>query len=235
MPRQHEQYLQGTAQPQRTTLQLRGFAPADRGECTDHEPALVGHDELMSDGSRPTSSLSPVVLCFDGSDDAVRSIKRAGELLRDRAAVVLTVWEPVAQWEPDDPGALISAGVTTLASDPARLDQIVEHVAQDKLAQGLELVRAAGFTATGRVERGTPWPVICDVADEIDAAAIVMGARGLSRVGSMLLGRVSSAVLVHTQHPVLVVGDPQRDRSEAAQVCASGSRVSTDGPSDYRG
>ena len=52
---------------------------------------------------------------------------------------------------------------------------------------------------------GKTWRAICDVAGEIDAVTIVLGARGLSRVGSLLLGSVSSAVLVHAKRPVLVV------------------------------
>jgi universal stress protein family protein len=35
----------------------------------------------------------PVVLCFDGSEDARRAIEEAGRLLAPRPAVVLTVWE----------------------------------------------------------------------------------------------------------------------------------------------
>ena len=52
---------------------------------------------------------------------------------------------------------------------------------------------------------GKTWRAICDVAGEIDAATIVLGARGLSQVASLLLGSVSSAVLVHAKRPVLVV------------------------------
>jgi len=55
------------------------------------------------------------------------------------------------------------------------------------------------------VARGKTWRRICDVAEETDAATIVLGARGLSRVGSLLLGSVSSAVLVHAKRSVLVV------------------------------
>jgi nucleotide-binding universal stress UspA family protein len=52
---------------------------------------------------------------------------------------------------------------------------------------------------------GKTWRTICDVAGEIDAATIVLGARGLSRMGSLLLGSVSFAVTVHAKRPVLVV------------------------------
>lgn len=46
------------------------------------------------------SNAAVVLLCFEGSDDARAAIAEAGELLAPQAAVVLTVWEPVASWAP---------------------------------------------------------------------------------------------------------------------------------------
>ncbi|HUO73961.1 MAG TPA: universal stress protein [Solirubrobacteraceae bacterium] len=150
-------------------------------------------------------SSGPVLLCFDGSDDAAVAIAAAGELLASRKAVVVTVWEPVAVWEPYDPGALLSAGVASVGSEALGLDEIANRLARDKVDQGVELARAAGFDARGEIARGKTWHAICETADALDAAAIVLGARGLSRVQSMLLGSVSSAVATHAKRPVLVI------------------------------
>jgi len=147
----------------------------------------------------------PVLLCFDGSEDAATAIARAAELLAPRRAVVLTVWEPVATWEPYDPATILSAPVSKLLSKELGIDEIAAELAQEKARQGAALATGAGFTAQGRVAHGKTWRTICDVAEETDAATIVLGARGLSRVGSLLLGSVSSAVLAHAKRPVLVV------------------------------
>jgi nucleotide-binding universal stress UspA family protein len=147
----------------------------------------------------------PVLLCFDGSDDAATAITQAADLLAPRRAVVLTVWEPVATWEPYDPATILSAPVSKLLSEEVGIDQIAAELAQDKVKQGVALASSAGFAAQGRVAHGKTWRTICDVAGEIDAAAIVLGARGLSRMGSLLLGSVSFAVTVHAKRPVLVV------------------------------
>ncbi len=153
----------------------------------------------------------PVLLCFDGSEDAAAAIATAGQLLDSRPAVVVTVWEPVAVWEPYDPGALLSAGVATLGSAALGLDQIANQLAQEKLDRGVELARQAGFDARGQIARGKTWHAICETADGLDAALIVLGARGLSRVESMLLGSVSAAVLVHAKRPVLVIPRHESD------------------------
>jgi nucleotide-binding universal stress UspA family protein len=147
----------------------------------------------------------PVLLCFDGSDDAATAIAQAAELLAPRRAVVLTVWEPVATWEPYDPATVLSAPMSKLLSRELGVDDIAAQLAEEKVKQGVALASSAGFAAQGRAAHGKTWRAICDVAHEIDAATIVVGARGLSRMGSLLLGSVSSAVLAHAERPVLVV------------------------------
>jgi nucleotide-binding universal stress UspA family protein len=147
---------------------------------------------------------SPVLLCFDGSDDAGTAIEQAGLLLGPTDAIVLTVCEQVEAWEPSDPSPL-SAGIVKLAHRPLGLDEIATDAATETLSRGVELARAAGFRAEGRLGHGKAWQAICDAADELDAPVIVLGARGLSRVRSALLGSVSAAVAAHAHRPLLVI------------------------------
>lgn len=148
---------------------------------------------------------SAVLLCFDGSDDAMAAIAKAGAMLASRTAVVLTVWEPVASWEPYDPATILSAPLSRLASGALHLDEIARDLAQERMKRGTELANEVGFQAAGKVVEGKPWREICRVAGELDAEPIVVGARGLGRVESVLLGSVSSAVLHHARRPVLVI------------------------------
>jgi nucleotide-binding universal stress UspA family protein len=76
------------------------------------------------------------------------------------------------------------------------------------MEHGMQLAQQAGFDATGQVKSGKAWRAICEAAHELDAAPIVLGARGLSRVQSALLGSVSTAVVFHTKHTVLVIPPP---------------------------
>ena len=156
----------------------------------------------------------PILLCYDGSDHAAAAIAVAAGVVASRDAVVITAWEPISTWEPYDPGGVLSAGVASIGSHSLGLDEIAAEIAQEKLTRGVELARAAGFDARGRLARGKAWRAICDLADELDASTIVLGARGLSRVKSILLGSVSSAVAVHAARPVLVIPSAGSDHDE---------------------
>jgi nucleotide-binding universal stress UspA family protein len=153
----------------------------------------------------------PALLCYDGSSDAAAAIRQAGALLAPRMATILTVWEPVATWAPFDPAAVLSGGVSGLASAELGLDQISERLGRETIERGLLAAREAGFEAVGKLSCGKPWRVICEVAEELDAAPIVLGARGLSRVQSLLLGSVSAAVLAHARRAVLVIPTVPRE------------------------
>jgi nucleotide-binding universal stress UspA family protein len=159
----------------------------------------------MTEDENRAKDAHPVLLCFDGSDDAATAIAKAGELLGPRAAVVLTVWEPVALWAPSDPATMLTAAVSKLASKELGLDEIASQVARETSDRGVALARTAGFEVRGSVAKGKSWRAICDEAEKLDAELIVVGARGLSRVQSALLGSVSNAVVVHAHRPVLVI------------------------------
>jgi nucleotide-binding universal stress UspA family protein len=157
-----------------------------------------------------STNARPALLCFDGSEDAVAAIVTAGEMLAPRKAVVLTVWEPVASWQPYDPATILSAPLSRLASHALGLDEAVRDLAREQMEHGIELAKQAGFHAEGRLEEGKPWRMICQSANALGAEPIVVGARGLGRVESALLGSVSTAVVFHAKRPVLVV-PPQED------------------------
>jgi nucleotide-binding universal stress UspA family protein len=168
----------------------------------------------MTEPRHGSDDVRPVLLCFDGSDDATAAIAKAGELVGARAAVVLNVWQSIATWEPYDPASILGAPLSKLASNALDLDEVAEELAHEKVERGLALAREAGFDPSGQVAKGKAWRRICDVGEELDARLIVLGARGLSRVQSALLGSVSSAVVVHAGRPVLVI--PPSARAETA-------------------
>jgi nucleotide-binding universal stress UspA family protein len=163
------------------------------------------------------------LLCFDGSADAANAIAVAGTLLGSSEATVVTVWEPMAVWQPYDPAAVLSAGVSRLSSERLGLDEIASEIAQATMQRGVELAREAGFNVSGELKSGKAWRAICEAAEEVQAAPIVLGARGLSRVQSLLLGSVSSAVAAHANQALLIVPAPPREAEPASPPEAGAS------------
>jgi nucleotide-binding universal stress UspA family protein len=151
------------------------------------------------------SASSPVLVGYDGSDSARRAIEAAGPLLGGGPAVVLTVWEPTAAFTGFDPLAGVSEGVGRAAGLEREMDDIGADVAERTAEQGAEAARKHGFDATARTVEGKVWRTIVDVADEIDARAIVVGTRGHTGLQSLMIGSVANGVVHHSDRPVLVI------------------------------
>jgi nucleotide-binding universal stress UspA family protein len=144
----------------------------------------------------------PLLLCYDGSENARGAIEQAGVLFAGRDVVVVTVWQPLIGL---DVIGWMESGMDTLDPSGAAAEE-----ARRICDEGVRTARDAGLRPTGEVAEasGPLWEAIVEVADRHDAAVIVMGPRGLSRLSSTLLGSVSRAVVDHTDRPTLVVRRP---------------------------
>jgi nucleotide-binding universal stress UspA family protein len=161
----------------------------------------------MSQG-RLGSTLSRAVrilICYDGSQDSDAAIDLAGELFAGKATIVLTVWDGLLEVL-----TRTGAGFGIGALDFEQIDRANEQVANECAQAGADRAREAGLDAQARAARqgATIWETILECADDVDAAAIVVGSRGLTGVKSMLLGSVSHALLQHADRAVLVVPGP---------------------------
>jgi nucleotide-binding universal stress UspA family protein len=146
----------------------------------------------------------PILICYDGSAAARRGIDAAAELLGPRHAIVLDVGPYLTASESY---AAIVAPMGSAAFEDAN-----EADARTRAIAGAELARAAGFTAEPRAVVAAPtWEGVLDVADEVDAAVIVFGSRGLTGARERLEGSLSHEVAEHSGRPVLIV-PPTRER-----------------------
>lgn len=150
-----------------------------------------------------------ILLCYDGSPSARRAISAARASLGHTPATVVHVWQQPRELYDLDWFAGIGAGP---APPIAELDARALERAKAIADEGLELARGAGFAAEARAEAasGRVWRTIIDVAHELGAQVIVVGARGRSTVQSVLLGSVSNAIVHHSHIPVLVVPPPDQ-------------------------
>jgi nucleotide-binding universal stress UspA family protein len=140
----------------------------------------------------------PILICYDGSAAARRGIEAAAKLLGSRRAIVLDVAPYFT--------AVESVAVIAAPLGDAAFEE--EHAA-DALArarEGARLAQASGFDAEPRSVVDAPtWQGILDVADEVDAAVIVFGSRGLRGAREAFEGSLSHEVAEHSHRPVLIV------------------------------
>jgi nucleotide-binding universal stress UspA family protein len=138
----------------------------------------------------------PILICYDGSAGAQHAIAVVGTLLAGRRAVVLDV----------GPLDLVAETYAAAGSGAADVNRAVFDGTLAQAEAGAELARHAGFDAEPRAEVETPtWRGILQVADEIDAALIVLGSEGRTGLSELLEGSVSHDVAEHARRPVLVV------------------------------
>lgn len=148
--------------------------------------------------------MTPVILGYDGSDPAQAAARAAAELYPGREVVVVSAWRS-ARRAAAFARVAVPDGVVSSAVE--RLDEEDVREAEQLVAEGAGIVREAGGTATELVvEAEAPiWRTLADIADERDAAAVVVGSRGRSELAAGLLGSVSSGLLHHCDRPVTVV------------------------------
>jgi nucleotide-binding universal stress UspA family protein len=143
-------------------------------------------------------STAPILICYDGTDEARHAIESAAALLGPRRAIVLDVAPILTLSE--------SVAVTSPVVPGAAFMDLNENDAETRAAEGTAIARRAGFQAESRSDISEPtWEAIVDVADDLDAAAIVMGTRALAGAREVFEGSVSHDVIRHAGRPVVVV------------------------------
>jgi nucleotide-binding universal stress UspA family protein len=131
-----------------------------------------------------------VMLAVDGSEHAKHATALAAKLASasgDRVVVVHYIER------------FITRGGAYDLETRAEADEMVDkHV---------EVLRGVGVSTSSRVEvalKGAVPRALTQAAEELDAGLIVVGSRGLTDLGSMLLGGVTHKLLHLTGRPVLV-------------------------------
>lgn len=146
-----------------------------------------------------TPHTAPILLCFDRSIGSCRAVEVAGALFPGHAAIVLHVWSHAA----------VRAGVYGTASDSAASDgSEVEQGAMQLAEEGSRLALDSGLAATAAIVSAgfeARWHAILGIAEQHGVELIVVGARRLPALRSLLHGSVSHGVVQHASCPVLVV------------------------------
>ena len=147
-----------------------------------------------------------IVLGYDGSPASDHAIRSSRALLAPRPLLVVVVWEPDVAYElPQSPDAFDLAPLTVV--NAAETDQALYEGAQRLTSKGTAVAREAGWDADGVTvaDEETVADTLVRVAEEREAAAIVVGAHARGRLSSLMLGSTSQGVVRRADCPVVVV------------------------------
>lgn len=158
----------------------------------------------------------PVVIAYDGSHAARQAVLDAAEILRPCSALIVTVWEAglaLATLPMSPDGMTMSPSV-----DPAfalSVDREVHQQAENVSRDGAALAHSVGLDARPLAvpEEGSVSETILNVTRSNNAAAIVIGSRGLSGLRARLEGSTSKGLLKHARCPVIVVHESDDERA----------------------
>ena len=141
-----------------------------------------------------------ILVAIDGSEHGAAALRTAAQLAGEEHArlTIVTAVPPTPAY------AQLTAGGAAVLSDTSQLMgeagvRMTKQVAA--LPDDLSIVSV--------VSAGSPAQVILERLHEGRHDLLVMGTRGLGRVGSALLGSVSQHVLHEAEVPVLVVRAPR--------------------------
>ncbi len=225
----HGMHVDGRAQPTeraptRAVLQVAdeigaGLVVAAAHAGTEHRWGWLGADAralarrthrpllLLAEGRAPADADAPAIFASDGSARAEHAIRAAAGLLRHRPAIAATAWQTAS--------SVVGVALLAVPDEVARegahgLDAVSRRDAERHAGDGAAELAQAGWPCEARAieTSGNVAAAIVAAADEQEAAIVVTGTRGRSRVAAALLGSSAEAILRHAERPVLVVPPP---------------------------
>jgi nucleotide-binding universal stress UspA family protein len=157
-----------------------------------------------------TAADAPVLIAYDGSDAARGAVREAAKLLGPREALVVTVWEPALAYEASMEMAGLEMPAVPVDIEGAReLEEELHEQARRTAEAGAQLAQSVGLQAKGLAvaDEVHVADAIVGLARKREAAAIVVGSRGLKGLRARLEGSTSNEVLKQAPCPVVVVHD----------------------------
>jgi nucleotide-binding universal stress UspA family protein len=133
-----------------------------------------------------------VLLAYDGSAEGRRALREGAKLAQlCRAEVFLLAVVELSSIAVPDVGLAVP------------IDEQAAHY-QAILAEGVERLKALGFSPTARMETGDPADKIAEVAEEIGADLVVVGHRPQGPLARWLFGSIGSYLVKRLRCSVLV-------------------------------
>jgi nucleotide-binding universal stress UspA family protein len=140
--------------------------------------------------------LCKILLSVDGSEGSVRAahhVVSIAAMVKDLQVHVVNVQAPGDDW------------MVRRMIKPEELAAMEKEWGESAMAPAREILQSAGVKCTERVVQGDVPQTIARLAGELGCNQIVMGARGQSALGGLLMGSVATKVLHLADVPVTLV------------------------------
>jgi len=138
-----------------------------------------------------------ILVPVDGSENALRALSYALKLAEENRAIglhLLTVHQ-----EP------IIYGEIQVYVSREKMEELQRNHSMDILQPAVDAAKAAGVSYTSEILVGDTASMIVKRADELNCDGIVMGTRGMSAVGNLVMGSVATKVVHLTKLPVTLI------------------------------
>lgn len=138
-----------------------------------------------------------ILIAIDGSDNALRAVRQVVSLapeLRAPPQLLVANVQPV----------VVSGGVRTFVNAD-QIDAWYRSEGEKALAGARDLLAAAGLAHEHHIVVGDPAETLARMARERGCDLIVIGTRGMSAIGNLVMGSVATKVLQLADAPVLLV------------------------------
>jgi nucleotide-binding universal stress UspA family protein len=165
---------------------------------------------------------APLLVCYDASEAAKAALGEAARLFEGQEAVVVCYWQPLSPRS-----SRFGNDIRELVEDPDDINRREQELAGSIADEGAALARDAGLDARAQTVQidGPIEEAILAHADELEAAAIVIGSRSRSSLRSLLIGNVANEVVQRSSRPVFLTPSPQLARRRRADFSRNGNDV----------
>lgn len=130
-----------------------------------------------------------ILVAYDGSELARKALQKADRMVREEDELLLVHVIP-----------------THIISEFAEVPpEITKAKAQEIMNEALADLKKRGIEANGLVREGDIADEIIKIGSELDVDLIVVGEKGVSKIGRFAMGSVADKVLRYARRAVLLV------------------------------
>ena len=138
-----------------------------------------------------------LLVAVDGSANALRAVHYAIKLAKESGTLSLHL--VTAHEEP------LIYGEIAVYVTPEKMADLQRQAAEGALKEAEQLIQQAAVPYTREILVGPVAAVIAKRADELGCESIVIGTRGMTAIGNLLMGAVATKIVHLANVPVTIV------------------------------